>query len=59
MGKDYPPMLNPSAKLLIEEPVTVRRRDARHLDYRLADQDVVELIENALAHADEEVEASV
>lgn len=52
-------MLNPSAKLLIEEPVTVRRRDARHLDYRLADQDVVELIENALAHADEEVEASV
>ena len=44
-----------SARLqtLLNARLVVRRRDAKHLFYRLADQHVVELIENALAHADE------
>ncbi|WP_208644241.1 ArsR/SmtB family transcription factor [Vreelandella andesensis] len=46
-------------KVLFDANLVVRRRDARHLYYRLADQHVVELIENALAHADEEMKASV
>ena len=44
-----------SARLqtLLSANLVVRRRDSRHLYYRLADQHVVELIENALAHANE------
>lgn len=44
-----------SARLqtLLNANLVTRRRDARHLYYRLADQHVVELIENALLHADE------
>ncbi|MCC5900619.1 MAG: winged helix-turn-helix transcriptional regulator [Halomonas sp.] len=50
-----------SARLqtLLNANLVKRRRDARHLYYRLADQHVVQLIDNALAHADEETEASV
>lgn len=46
-----------SARLqtLLNANLVKRRRDARHLYYRLADQHVVELIDNALAHADEEM----
>ncbi|MDQ7727877.1 metalloregulator ArsR/SmtB family transcription factor [Halomonas sp. SpR8] len=49
-----------SARLqtLLNANLVKRRRDARHLYYRLADQHVVQLIENALAHADEGIEAS-
>ena len=44
-----------SARLqtLLNANLVVRRRDSRHLYYRLADQHVFELIENALAHANE------
>ncbi|HAO24650.1 MAG: transcriptional regulator [Methylophaga sp.] len=44
-----------SARLqtLLNANLVTRRRDARHLYYRLADQHVVEMIENALAHANE------
>ncbi|MDO8826171.1 helix-turn-helix transcriptional regulator [Methylophaga sp.] len=44
-----------SARLqtLLNANLIIRRRDARHLYYRLADQHVVELIENALEHANE------
>lgn len=44
-----------SARLqtLLNANLVARRRDARHLYYRLADQHVVEMIENALAHATE------
>ena len=41
-------------QMLLNANLVKRRRDARHLYYRLADQHVVELIDNALAHADEE-----
>ncbi|WP_040479268.1 ArsR/SmtB family transcription factor [Vreelandella boliviensis] len=49
-----------SARLqtLLNANLVKRRRDARHLYYRLADQHVVQLIDNALAHVDEEVKAS-
>nr|WP_290830897.1 metalloregulator ArsR/SmtB family transcription factor [Halomonas sp.] len=49
-----------SARLqtLLNANLVKRRRDARHLYYRLADQHVVQLIDNALAHADEEVTMS-
>ena len=42
-----------SARLqtLLNANLVVRRRDSRHLYYRLADQHVVELVDNALAHA--------
>ncbi|WP_211116073.1 helix-turn-helix transcriptional regulator [Methylophaga sp. SB9B] len=44
-----------SARLqtLLNANLVTRRRDARHLYYRLADQHVVEMIENALEHANE------
>jgi ArsR family transcriptional regulator len=44
-----------SARLqtLLNANLVARRRDARHLYYRLADQHVVEMIENALLHANE------
>lgn len=44
-----------SARLqtLLNANLVARRRDARHLYYRLADQHVVEMIENALVHANE------
>lgn len=44
-----------SARLqtLLNANLVTRRRDARHLYYRLADQHVVELFENALEHANE------
>lgn len=45
-----------SARLqtLLNAHLVKRRRDARHLYYSLADQHVVELMNNALAHADED-----
>lgn len=44
-----------SARLqtLLNANLVTRRRDARHLYYRLAYQHVVKMIENALAHANE------
>lgn len=49
-----------SARLqtLLNANLVKRRRDAKHIYYRLADQHVVQLIENALDHADEKVEMS-
>ena len=40
-------------KLLRSEGLIVRRRDGNHLHYALADRHVVDLILNALAHANE------
>lgn len=40
-------------QLLLNADLVRRRRDARHLYYHLADDHVVQLINNALAHADE------
>jgi ArsR family transcriptional regulator len=44
-------------KLLRAEGLITRRRDGNHLYYALADRHVVDLIFNALAHADELVGA--
>lgn len=40
-------------RLLRGEGLIVRRRDGTHLYYALADQHVIDLIQNALAHATE------
>ena len=40
-------------RLLRAERLIVRRREGTHLFYALADQHVIDLIQNALAHADE------
>jgi ArsR family transcriptional regulator, lead/cadmium/zinc/bismuth-responsive transcriptional repressor len=40
-------------KLLRSEGLLVRRRDGNHIYYALADRHVVDLIQNALAHATE------
>ncbi|MCE3026707.1 MULTISPECIES: helix-turn-helix transcriptional regulator [Salinicola] len=49
-----------SARLqtLLNAQLVKRRRDARHLYYSLADQHVVQLMDNALAHADEDAQSS-
>ncbi|MCB9556868.1 MAG: helix-turn-helix transcriptional regulator [Deltaproteobacteria bacterium] len=40
-------------RLLRAERLVLRRRDGKHIYYRLADQHVAELISNGLEHADE------
>jgi DNA-binding transcriptional ArsR family regulator len=40
-------------RILRSEGLIVRRREGTHVFYRLADRHVVDLIRNALAHADE------
>lgn len=40
-------------RLLRAEGLVARRRDGRHIFYRLADHHVADLIDNALAHAGE------
>jgi DNA-binding transcriptional ArsR family regulator len=40
-------------RLLRTEGLVVRRREGTHLFYSLADRHVAELIQNALAHAEE------
>jgi len=40
-------------KVLRAEDLVVRRREGKHINYALADQHVVDLILNALAHAGE------
>jgi DNA-binding transcriptional ArsR family regulator len=41
-------------RLLRAEGLVTRRRDGRHIYYRLADRHVLELVENALQHATED-----
>ena len=41
-------------RLLRSEGLVQRRRDGRHIYYSLADQHVIEMIRNALDHAEEE-----
>jgi DNA-binding transcriptional ArsR family regulator len=40
-------------KVLRAEDLVVRRREGKHINYALADQHIVDLILNALAHASE------
>jgi hypothetical protein len=46
-------------KLLRAERIVTRRRDGKHLYYSLADAHVLELIRNALEHADEHAHPQV
>lgn len=52
-GNDKLSTVSARLQTLLNANLVARRRDARHLYYRLADQHVVELFENALAHANE------
>lgn len=45
--------LSQRIRILRNEDLVTRRRDGKHINYALADQHVVELIANALAHAQE------
>lgn len=51
---DSLPAVSQRLKLLKAERLVTARRDGKHVRYRLADDHVSELIENALAHAAEE-----
>jgi len=52
-GNDKLSTVSARLQTLLNANLVARRRDARHLYYRLADQHVVELFENALEHANE------
>ncbi len=45
--------LSQRIRILRNEDLVTRRREGKHINYALADQHVVELISNALAHAQE------
>jgi ArsR family transcriptional regulator len=55
--KDKLSTVSQRLRILHGEGLVARRREGSHLFYRLADRHVVDLIRNALAHADE-LEAS-
>ena len=53
VGDDKLSTVSARLQTLLNANLVSRRRDARHLYYQLADQHVVELFENAIAHANE------
>jgi len=42
-------------RVLRGENIVVRRRQGKHINYALADQHMMELVRNALAHSTEEI----
>jgi ArsR family transcriptional regulator len=51
-----PAVLSQRLRVLRQEGLVHRRRDGRHIFYRLADAHVADLVRNAFAHAKEERE---